>query len=111
MNKQIRRIGFLFLLLSMLLTACGLDTSYLLVINESTADICEVNVVPDSSEGWGANLIIGDSIAADSEHEISDIESGIYDLRFVPCDEGSFTITEEQNLDFNDNIEYTLFDI
>jgi hypothetical protein len=111
MKNRTQKITFLLLATALILVACGTDTSYLLVMNGSSADICEVNVVADSAQGWGANLISGDTIDAGTEYEISDIESGIYDLRFVPCDESSFTITEDQNIDLNDNIEYSLFDI
>lgn len=105
------KLFVLMMAFALLLVACGADSSFLRVNNTSSAEICEVNISPNSAETWGPNQLDGDTIPAGTEYEISDIDPGVYDLRFVPCDQSSFEITEDSAIDLTDNIEYTLFDL
>lgn len=110
-SKKWTKILFLALTLALLLTACGSDGTLLRVVNTSSAEICEVNLSSSGGANWGANLLGDDTIPSGSQYDIEGIEPDFYDVRFIPCDQSSFQVTEHTNLDLSENTEYTLFDL
>ncbi|MDA1330185.1 MAG: hypothetical protein O3B43_03845 [Chloroflexi bacterium] len=111
MLRKIRPAFCLALLAVLVLGACGSIPSDLIVINESSADICGVYLTGADGADEGGNQLGSDKITTGETQTIAGIEPAVYDARFVPCDTSSFEETTYQNLDLTTDIEYTLFDL
>lgn len=101
---------FLVLGLTIFLAACGSSSSELTIINNSSADWCELHMTLSSDANWGAD-ILGGRIAAGATHTEAGIEPGTYDVQLIPCDTVAFETYERYELDLSTDIELTLTDL
>jgi hypothetical protein len=100
----------LLLGLTMLLVACGASSSELTIINNSSADWCELHMTLSTDANWGPD-ILGGRIAAGATHAEAGIEPGVYDVQLIPCDTVAFETYERYELDLSTDIELTLTDL
>jgi hypothetical protein len=96
--------------LTMLLAACGSTGSELTILNNSSADWCELHMSLSSDANWGPDLL-GGRIAAGATHAEGGIEPGTYDVQLIPCDTAAFETYERYELDLSTDIELTLTDL
>ena len=110
MSSSKARLLLSLLLFSTLLAACGSGTVTLTVINNSSADWCQLYLAPSSDSAWGADWLNGGSLNAGESRDLSDLEPGQYDIQIVPCDESSYQIYERVGMDLSSDYELTIFD-
>ena len=103
MKKNLSILFVVWLIFSLLLTACGGgseggdtsggggdtgsgDDGGTLIENSTDFDWCGVYVSPVSQETWGANQIEGQTIAVGEGFNLYNFEPGTYDLMLESCD-------------------------
>jgi hypothetical protein len=84
-------------------------TSDLVVINESSQDICYLYLSSVDEETWGEDQLEDDIIEARQRFTLEGIPAGVYDVRFEPCDE-TYEALESYEIDLNTDLEYTITD-
>ena len=82
-------------------------TSELLILNQSSLEICFVYLAPENEEAWGLDLLGNIVLGTGGEYQIASIPPGIYNIRFEFCD--GF-ILEEFGIDLTTDFTYTLTD-
>lgn len=76
-------------------TDTRLPTFSLTVTNNSGLEICRVFVSAADASGWGDDQLGGDTIPNGVAYTLTDISTGVYDLRAEACNNESFA----ENLD------------
>lgn len=80
------RAGLLFVL-ALGTAACGADDpsldSSLVIENDSSYTIVEINMSPTTQIAWGADLLGADVLEPGDVLELSQIQCGTYDIRIV----------------------------
>lgn len=78
-------------LIALVCAACGttdegtLDST-LTIDNESSYGFAEINLSPEDSETWGADLLGSDVLLPGEILEVSGVACGVYDIRIVDED-------------------------
>ena len=75
------------LLGSLLSSGCQRQPSFVEFINYTEYDICQIQTSQPHQSEWGPNLLKVESFSIGDHCRVYDLESGMYDFRFVPCDE------------------------
>jgi hypothetical protein len=83
------------------------ETVSLVLDNESSFTVCEVNISPSTEDTWGEDLL-DIEIGPGSSHTFA-VEPGEYDLRAVDC-EGD-TLDAQQAVDLSEDSTWTLTDV
>ena len=96
--------------LVVLLAACGSTGSDLTIINNSSADWCELHMSLSTDANWGLDLL-GGRLAAGATHTEAGITPGTYDVQLIPCDTAAFENYERFGLDLSTDTELTLTDL
>ena len=75
----------LALLAVLSLAACGTDST-LTIDNASSYALAEINLSPEDSTSWGADLLGSDVLLPGEALEVSGIQCGTYDIRIIDED-------------------------
>jgi hypothetical protein len=116
--KNRSRLIFLVVLVALALAALACDASFsttptttdFRVINNSSIEICYVQVSPVNNDTWGEDWLGKDTtIPAGTEYVIKAVANGSYDIRALDCKQNE--ITSEKNVTFDGTeISWTLTD-
>ncbi len=83
------------------------NTAQLVVVNNSSLDICYLYVSPANATDWGPDQLGEQTIPAGSQFTLTGVTPGTYDLRFVAC---SGEELEEYGVQITDIFTYTVTD-
>jgi len=83
------------------------NTAQLVIVNDSSLDICYLYVSPSDAGDWGPDQLGEQIIAAGSQFTLRGITPGTYDLRFEAC---SGEELEEYGVNISDVFTYTITD-
>ncbi len=80
----------------------------LLVINESTSEVCYVLVSPSSADDWGEDWLGGMESLPPNQGRMFYVEADTYDLQAVDCDDN--VLSEEYQVDLTSDLTWRLSD-
>lgn len=82
------RLLLLALVLTLLFShACQRQPPSVEFINYTEHDICQIRTSRPHKREWGPNLLKDEVLAIQDRYRIYNLEPGMIDFRFVPCDE------------------------
>ena len=81
---------------------------HFLLINNSSLEVCFVQLSPSTAQGWGQDELDSDEVIESNSQRVFSLASGYYDLLLSDCN--GDTLYEEYELDVNDSLEFTLSD-
>lgn len=87
--------------------ALSSETAQLVIVNDSSVDICYLYVSPSNAGDWGPDQLGDQTIPAGSQFTLTGITPGTYDLRFEACSGGEL---EEYGVNISDVFTYTVTD-
>jgi hypothetical protein len=61
-------------------------------INYTEHDFCQIQTSSPHQREWGGNLLKVEVFSTGDHYQIHDLEPGMYDFRFVPCDETAYPL-------------------
>lgn len=80
------------------------DEIELTIVNDSNDDICSIQISLSTETEWGANLLGRDELREGDEFN-ENFEVGLYDFRFLDCDDD--VLVEEYGIDLDDDMTFT----
>jgi len=85
------KLSIIILLLGLLLSSgCQRQPSFVEFINYTEHDFCQIQASPPHQREWGPNLLEVEAFSTGDHYRLHDLEPGMYEFRFVPCDETTY---------------------
>ena len=86
----------------------GRNSAALLVVNDSSNDVCYIYISPTTAEDWGDDWMGEKEIIPPGEHRVFYVNPGAYDLMASDCTPE--ILAEEYGIDLMDELTWTLYD-